>query len=896
MASIELSEFGPQALYRWLFEHWDQSARLSGESKRAIKMLAQQPDSSDDELKKLATSFAYEPLVQALELEDFEFFVDTVIQAKADPPNLYSHEHLEYSSAEFRLFLSRTFQQAGLWPSQGFRHIVDEAIEAAARAKEALPQVNLAVNDLRRRLAMQSVHEGVDRALLCAERFTELLLEFLARIAFRAGAATQSEFAEWLAYAGMLPLSGGKHPDWFMKERAVSVAAHLFSQDGQLSGWDQMGDLEKFAGRCWGKYQKDKTTGKIRDDFLGQLGEVQNCFMALRQVRNGVRHASATWQMAQGVPEAYRAAAEQSHQRLAEFRSQQWRDQMIPAVVKVLSYNQDCFGGVELIMALEGERMVSARFINQDMLTMLTGVASPQELLVNPAAEFFIFPSASPDQTQIFHPLLLERVELARYRPVVRLNDSVVPEVQVEDKDVSVPLIPPTPPEETYLPSPTSLEILPAESPEPAPADNTVTSELTTLQIGVKPMTDPTGRSFLSYRRLRSHEATLLIAAQRDRGIPTWQDIENLREQPLDDELRRELGASETASAVLWITPEVAESAVIQRIEAPLILERVKRGDGFFVIPVLAGGAKYDEVNHILDPVFTLEDLRQWNLRSVANDPINAGDAAQVARWVLQRRLESLHSTLPKGQPLRLSLHTRKKLPWQPGSALWLDWFDRFDGREAKPGAWTEHLLPALEDVAATIEQYAPGRSVEADGQISLAAATALGCTFLATRRLPIAWRQYTPGRGEQVWSIDAPREKSGFEVKTRDAETSADDLAVLVMVNDNNVELAFNESRRDLPPFRAVIKIFKGEGVRHDLATPGMAADVAYLVAEELRRVRPEVRRVKCVHLFMAVPAGLAMMIGQLLNTFGQVQTYEHITEGGLNCYRRAALLQPAE
>jgi hypothetical protein len=74
------------------------------------------------------------------------------------------------------------------------------------------------------------------------------------------------------------------------------------------------------------------------------------------------------------------------------------------------------------------------------------------------------------------------------------------------------------------------------------------------------------------------------------------------------------------------------------------------------------------------------------------------------------------------------------------------------------------------------------------------------------------------------------------------------------------------------------------------------MAADVAYLVAEELRRVRHEVRRVKCVHLFMAVPAGLAMMIGQLLNTFGQVQTYEHITDGGLNCYRPAALLRPAE
>jgi hypothetical protein len=40
-------------------------------------------------------------------------------------------------------------------------------------------------------------------------------------------------------------------------------------------------------------------------------------------------------------------------------------------------------------------------------------------------------------------------------------------------------------------------------------------------------MTDPTGRSFLSYRRARKDEAALLIAAHHDHGIPTWQDIHN---------------------------------------------------------------------------------------------------------------------------------------------------------------------------------------------------------------------------------------------------------------------------------------------------------------------------------------------------------------------------------
>jgi hypothetical protein len=43
-----------------------------------------------------------------------------------------------------------------------------------------------------------------------------------------------------------------------------------------------------------------------------------------------------------------------------------------------------------------------------------------------------------------------------------------------------------------------------------------------------------------------------------------------------------------------------------------------------------------------------------------------------------------------------------------------------------------------------------------------------------------------------------------------------------------------------------------------------------------------------------MAAPAGLAVLIGQLLNTFGSVQTYEHVTIDGSGQYKPAALLRP--
>lgn len=47
-------------------------------------------------------------------------------------------------------------------------------------------------------------------------------------------------------------------------------------------------------------------------------------------------------------------------------------------------------------------------------------------------------------------------------------------------------------------------------------------------------------------------------------------------------------------------------------------------------------------------------------------------------------------------------------------------------------------------------------------------------------------------------------------------------------------------------------------------------------------------------VHLFVAAPAGLAMLIGQVLNTFGAIQTYEHVSNDGSGHYAPAALLNP--
>src|SRR5260370_22060194 len=106
-------------------------------------------------------------------------------------------------------------------------------------------------------------------------------------------------------------------------------------------------------------------------------------------------------------------------------------------------------------------------------------------------------------------------------------------------------------------------------------------------------MTDPTGRSFLSYKRSRAAEAALLIQAQHDHGIPTWQDVANLGSVPTEDELRRVLAEATTASGVLFITPEVASSPIISQVEGPKISKRAEARGGFFVVPLAAGRLYY---------------------------------------------------------------------------------------------------------------------------------------------------------------------------------------------------------------------------------------------------------------------------------------------------------------
>jgi hypothetical protein len=412
--------------------------------------------------------------------------------------------------------------------------------------------------------------------------------------------------------------------------------------------------------------------------------------------------------------------------------------------------------------------------------------------------------------------------------------------------------------------------------------------------------TDPRGKCFISYKRSRVDEARLLVESLRDFGVPTWQDIENLPEECTEDALRRTIEEPTIASAILWITPEVEHSPIIRQIEAPGFLNRARNRDGFYLVPVLAGGVDFSNAGIVVDPRFTLENIPGWNLLkakgendlSTGTERVRAPMAASVACKVFRRRVEAIHSTVPAEQPLVLRCATRTPPARAMPADLVFDWRHRFEGRHAKLGAWETHICPALRSVSDAILEFGSTRLIVCEGQVSLAGAAALGAAFLQPLGLRAAWRQEIPGREAQLWSLADVPSPIALSVSETGGNIVANDLAVLVSINAN-AESGFAASRPDLPAFRAIVHVHGPEKRPFQFVSGGEAVFAAQQIVEAIKAARDRTRYTGTTHLFICGPAGLAFLIGQLCNQLMPLQTYEFDPEDRGGRYSPAATIR---
>ncbi|MBB2965598.1 SAVED domain-containing protein [Leifsonia aquatica] len=372
--------------------------------------------------------------------------------------------------------------------------------------------------------------------------------------------------------------------------------------------------------------------------------------------------------------------------------------------------------------------------------------------------------------------------------------------------------------------------------------------------------------------------------------MPTWRDVDDLSSEPTEGTIRAVLNDEKTSGAVLWLTPDVGDSAIIKDVEVPEAVRRYRRDNGFWLIVILADGLDYSDAADLFADSLGVEDLATWNLIKVATPWALETDICQVAVTVLRNRIAEV-SAGSSGSSIPFSVHAKGTLSRTAADVLTLDWTRYFRAGAPQRAAWNA-MSVAAHDVAAALKQLTPATTaVQLSGTPSVPSAMLLGSTYSTRDGRSPAWLQRQPtGDTSKPWrmseSPDASvAEERGWKVASPVYRTTtAGALAVCVNISDNVAE-AFARSRLETPDWRAVLEISSpaGRNTRADPLTPNEVASLVHLTIDAIRYTRSQVLGLDSIHFFIAGPAGYAFLLGTYVATLPQITTYEYDTTSRL-------------
>jgi hypothetical protein len=123
------------------------------------------------------------------------------------------------------------------------------------------------------------------------------------------------------------------------------------------------------------------------------------------------------------------------------------------------------------------------------------------------------------------------------------------------------------------------------------------------------------------------------------------------------------------------------------------------------------------------------------------------------------------------------------------------------------------------------------------------------------------------------LWSLTCEEEPVDLHISSTGRDLSANDLGLVISISDD-ARPAFDRSSPALPPLRAVLDA-RLKNFSHDL-NPGQVSAIVRKIVRELREARALYRTDGTLHIVLAGPVGLAVLLGQWLNTFKAIATYE--------------------
>jgi len=388
--------------------------------------------------------------------------------------------------------------------------------------------------------------------------------------------------------------------------------------------------------------------------------------------------------------------------------------------------------------------------------------------------------------------------------------------------------------------------------------------------------------ALLSYAREDAEEIKYLELQLKVRGVRTWRDIPNL---PIGSETEDEIvhAIENMADAfVLYVTPHLLQSDFVWNIEIPAALKRRERDPGFNIVSVLKGVsyqqlqqqcatygyrnlAGFDATQLPTSSTSEAEKELKEKLRSIADRVLKATLTLRLRRAKADRTYEP-----------SIVLRTFKDIP--PVSTLDLDlnWWDLFQGRDRLPPSeeWQTIVFPALQDVKNALGELSVSRNLHISLQAILPTAIALGYFFPVPARYTLLLE-----REDGTWSTSG-------EVDT------VSPLQCFHYDNDGDEQVAVVEIAIAQPISRDVTNYLSAshlsyhrhisfqlpDGADHikGVKDGSHALAMAQQIGRELRILRS--KGVKHIHLFVNIPAALAVMLGHQFNALCPISLYQFV------------------
>ena len=368
---------------------------------------------------------------------------------------------------------------------------------------------------------------------------------------------------------------------------------------------------------------------------------------------------------------------------------------------------------------------------------------------------------------------------------------------------------------------------------------------------------------FLSYSRKNVKDVQKIADTLCAGGIRTWQDIEFLATGNTDSQIQKAI-QEECAAFFMYITDESVESEFIREVEIKEALNKSERDETFHIVPLIH--MPLEKANQKLQGSMR-GDISRYN-GAIIHDGETLSEASSKIRKILLKAIIKR----PAYQDFAISLMTYLRTPGNIQSQLDLDWSRLdFSDKIMSDTIWKTHLLPALKDVKDALLN-AGVMDIRLFAKATLSASMAFGYIFRRETGFKIIISQR-----EQLWtSLERPEKPSGLKIKVQSRNIGSKHLGINLSITSSIDNSLGNYIDKQQLSLRAELFCEPAEGPsRESVPNHNVASAMAWEIGNAVRDAKSKYN-ITDIHIFGAMPLGLAVLIGSELNACGRVHLYE--------------------